>query len=357
MMTSVKIIVFGLLTCYCAAAADSEGIPLERVGAMLEVARMVEQQIGGTVDLMELIENGGGEMNDQLDRYSRLMGSDAYRLERSRLTGEFAGLGVVIRREYAGVRVLSLIEDGPAQKADVQPQDLILKVGNVDLQGMSQAEVLQALRGPVGSRAVLVMRRGAVELEIVVKRGIVELPSVEKGVVSEAGEGSVRITQFHQHTRQQLSEELNRMKDAGMTALTLDLRGNPGGSIDGAVETVSLFLEPGQLITTAKTKGEKDVRIKAERLPSRFHKLPLAVLVDGGTASAAEIVAGCLQDHKRAEIMGTRTFGKGIGQRMVRLPDGSALKLTTTTYFTPNGNPIHGVGIILSSQNNNGASR
>jgi carboxyl-terminal processing protease len=278
--------------------------------------------------------------------------------------GEFGGLGIEVGMEDGFVKVVSPIEDTPAFKAGVKPGDLIIKLDDTPVKGLSLNDAVKRMRGKPGSTIKLTIARKGVDkpLVLTLTRAVIKIRSV-KFQLLENGYGYVRVTQFQEHTGELLAEALNKLyKDnkAPLKGMILDLRNDPGGLLNGAVAVTAAFVKPDSLVvyTEGRTEDAK-MRLTANRefylrpmqadylkdLPGGVKQVPMVVLVNGGSASASEIVAGALQDQKRAVIMGTRSFGKGSVQTILPIGNGTAIKLTTARYFTPNGRSIQAKGI------------
>jgi carboxyl-terminal processing protease len=262
------------------------------------------------------------------------------------------------------VKVVSPIEDTPAFKAGVKPGDLIIKLDDTPVKGLSLNDAVKRMRGKPGSTIKLTIARKGVDKPIVLTltRAVIKIRSV-KSQLLENGYGYVRVTQFQEHTGELLAEALNKLyKDnkAPLKGIILDLRNDPGGLLNGAVAVTAAFVKPDSLVVYTEGRNEDaKMRLTANReyylrpmqadylkdLPQGIKQVPMVVLVNSGSASASEIVAGALQDHKRAVVMGTRTFGKGSVQTILPIGNGTAIKLTTARYFTPSGRSIQAKGI------------
>jgi carboxyl-terminal processing protease len=301
-----------------------------------------------------------------LDPHSAFLDQDAYRDLQVGTQGEFGGLGIEVGTEDGFVRVVAPIEDTPAFRAGVQAGDLIIKLDEVSLKGISLNDAVKRMRGKPHTEVKLtILRKGETQpLEFIVKRDVIKVKSV-KARMLEPGYGLIRITQFQEHTGEALVKEINELyKQNGgeLKGLVLDLRLNPGGLLNSAVAVSSAFLPRNALVvyTDGRTEDAK-MRLTAtkenyvrgafkedylSKLPPSIKTVPMVVLVNGASASASEIVAGALQDHHRATIVGTQTFGKGSVQTILPLPNNQAVKLTTARYYTPGGRSIQAKGIV-----------
>ncbi|MGB7183838.1 MAG: S41 family peptidase, partial [Burkholderiaceae bacterium] len=297
-----------------------------------------------------------------LDPHSAYLDAEAFRELQVGTQGEFGGLGIEVGVEDGYIKVVSPIEDTPAARAGVKAGDLIIKIDEKPTKGMSLADAVKLMRGKPKTPIVLTMSRKGEPQPVVIEiiRDVIKVRSVRWKPL-EPGYGYVRITQFQEHTIRNLSRALTELVDKGMTkGLVLDLRNDPGGLLHGAVGVSAAFLEPR--VTVVSTNGRTNdaardylaspedymrgtSRDSLANLPKLVKTIPMVVLVNGGSASASEIVAGALQDHKRAVVMGTQTFGKGSVQSILPLTNNTAIKLTTARYYTPKGRSIQAKGI------------
>lgn len=282
-----------------------------------------------------------------LDPHSQFMDEEIYKEMKVETEGAFGGLGIEITIKDRFLTVVSPIEDTPAFKAGLRAGDRIIEIEGEATKNLSLVEAVRKLRGPVGTVVrITVMRAGTGELlHFSMKRANIQIQSIKDAQIVRDGVGYVRMTQFQEHTGRDLEKALRELKKKGMRALILDLRNNPGGLLQVAIEVADKFIGDGKLLvyTKGRIKGQ-NIEFKA---PSKteFADCPLVILVNKGSASGSEIVAGAVQDWKRGIILGSTTFGKGSVQSVLPLPDGSALRLTTAKYFTPKGRCIHKVGI------------
>jgi carboxyl-terminal processing protease len=274
------------------------------------------------------------------------MPPEAFKEMQIETQGTFGGLGIEITVKDRLLTVVAPIEGTPADKAGLQPGDRIVKIEGQITKDLTLMDAVRRLRGPKGSKVTIsILREGRPEpFDVTLVREVIEVHSVRQ---KDLGDGVfyVRIASFQERTTKDLERALDQAKKNGSTALILDLRNDPGGLLNQAVAVSDMFLDKGQLIVYTRGRlKDQDLRFTAEHAAG-FPNLPMVVLVNGGSASASEIVAGALQDWKRAVILGTKTFGKGSVQTVIPLSDGSGLRLTTAKYFTPKGRSIHGSGI------------
>jgi len=311
------------------------------------VMEMVRRAYVKDVSDEELIDGALSGMLSSLDPHSTYMDKDMYKQMTVETKGEFGGLGIEIAAAEGGIRIVSPIEDTPADRAGVKAGDLIIKIDDELARGMSLAEGVKKMRGKPGTSIVLtIFRKGNdAPLEIKIVRAVIKVKSVKSDMLAP-GYAYLRITQFQERTASLLKKQIKELqKRAGgkLTGAVLDLRNNPGGLLNQAVEVSDMFLDKGNIVST-KSRAGKNLSFDARR-GDVLNGLPLIVLINHGSASASEIVSGALQDHHRAVLVGTKSFGKGSVQSVVPLNDGTAIKITTALYYTPSGRSIQATGI------------
>jgi carboxyl-terminal processing protease len=284
-----------------------------------------------------------------LDPHSTYLDLNDFKELREGTTGEFGGLGIEVTMEDGFVKVVAPIDDTPAAKAGIQAGDLVIRLDDTPVKGLSLNEAVEIMRGKPGTDLLLtIIRNGADKpLKITVTRDIIKVKSVKQKVL-EPGYGYVRITTFQSRTGPNLRDAISELKkenNGDLKGLVLDLRNNPGGVLDAAVDVSDAFLKKGLVVYTEGRIADSDQKFNATP-DDILNGAPLVVLVNGGSASASEIVAGALQDHKRAVIIGTKTFGKGSVQTVMPLTNETAVKMTTARYYTPSGRSIQAEGIV-----------
>jgi carboxyl-terminal processing protease len=295
----------------------------------------------------DLIENAINGMLTGLDPHSNYMNSKSFRDMQVQTRGEFGGLGIEVTQDNSFIKVISPIDDTPAARAGVKAGDLILALDGKTLQGLSLNEAVDRMRGPPNSRITLTIRRENVDkpLELSMQREVIHIQVVRQHL--EAGDiGYIRLTSFNEQSDAGLKRAVEQLKQAAgghLRGIVLDLRNNPGGLLDQAVAVSDDFVDHGEIVSTRARHPEDSQRWNAKG--DEITELPMVVLINGGSASASEIVAGALQDHHRAVLLGTRTFGKGSVQTVIPLPGNGAMRLTTARYYTPSGRSIQGLGI------------
>ena len=328
------------------ALKDNNQIPFEDLQAFTEVFSKVKSDYVESVDDKKLIEDAIRGMLNGLDPHSAFLNTSEFSDLKIGTTGQFGGLGIEVGMENGFVKVISPIDDTPASRAGVQASDLIIKLDERSVKGMTLNEAVKIMRGkPNTSIDLTIVREGEPKpLVISITREIIRVKSVKNRML-EPGFGYVRITNFQSRTTTDLLKAISDLqKEEKLKGMVLDLRNNPGGVLNGAVGVSDAFIDDGLIVYTEGRIDDSSHRYLATPGDS-LNGAPLVVLVNGGSASASEIVAGAIQDHKRGIILGTKSFGKGSVQTIQELRNGSAVKLTTARYFTPNGRSIQATGI------------
>jgi carboxyl-terminal processing protease len=295
-----------------------------------------------------LIRHALTGMLQDLDPYSQFMDKESYKDIKDDTAGRFGGVGLVVVMKAGLLTVVSPMEDTPAFRAGILSGDIIVEIDGKETRELALSDAVKKMRGDADTEVTLkIIRPSTHEVkDHVITREEITVASVKDAKLLDGGIGYVRLTQFNEPTAEDLKAALKKLADQKMKALVLDLRGNPGGLLTSAGGVAELFLPRGELIVFTKGRGGElvDQRIKSSG-NTHYADLPMVILVNGGSASAAEIVSGALQDHKRAVLVGEKTFGKGSVQSVLPLEDGAAIKLTTAKYYTPGERVIHGNGI------------
>lgn len=323
-------------------------LPLDELRNFAEVYERIKQAYVHEVDDRELLESAIKGMLSGLDPHSSYLAPEAFKDLRESTQGEFGGLGIEIGIEEGYIKVISPIDDTPASRAGLQPHDLIIRINDTPTREMTVDKAMELMRGEPGTKIELTIQREAVNLpfKVNLERGLIRITSVKEKIL-EAGFGYLRISQFQNHSGNEVQQALNRLvkeNKAPLKGLILDLRNNPGGVLQAAADVVDVFLDNGLIVYTRGRLPDTQMRFEANPGDS-LDGAPLVVLINGGSASASEIVAGALQDHQRALIMGTTSFGKGSVQTVLPLNADRAIKMTTALYYTPNGRSIQAEGI------------
>src|SRR5687768_4624638 len=344
--------------------ATRSPLPIEELRAFTEVFGAIKTNYVEPVEDKKLITEAINGMLTGLDPHSSYLDQEAFRELQVGTQGQFGGLGIEVGMEDGFVKVISPIEDTPAYKAGIKPNDLIIKLDETPVKGMTLNDAVKRMRGKPNTTITLTISRKGETAPVIVTltRAIIRVQSVKSKVI-EPGYGWVRVSQLQAATTEHLVKHLGQMfkQNPSLKGLVLDLRNDPGGLLHGAVAISSAFLPAKSLIVSTDGRAE-DAKKKffatpddysrssrgddvLKQLPAAAKTIPMVVLVNGGSASASEIVAGALQDHKRAIVMGTQTFGKGSVQTIMPLGNNTAIKLTTARYFTPGGRSIQALGI------------
>jgi len=323
-------------------------LPIEELRTFSDVFGRIKNDYVVDVDDKELIENAIRGMLSGLDPHSSYLDAEQFTELQVGTTGQFGGLGIEVGMENGFVKVIAPIDDTPAQRAGVQAGDLIIRLDDTPVKGMTLSEAVKVMRGKPGSDIELTIVRDGLDqpLKLTITRDIIKVKSV-KARMLEPGYGYLRISQFQSKTAENLVdaiEDLKKENGGPLKGTVLDLRNNPGGVLNGAVAVSDAFLDKGMIVYTEGRIADSKLRFNATP-DDVINGAPLVVLVNQGSASASEIVAGALQDHKRAIIVGSKTFGKGSVQTILPLSSESALKLTTARYYTPSGRSIQAEGI------------
>lgn len=323
-------------------------LPLDELRTFAEVMDRIKAAYVEPVDDKTLLENAIKGMLSNLDPHSAYLGPEDFAELQESTSGEFGGLGIEVGVEDNFIKVVSPIDDTPASRAGIEAGDLIVKINGQPTRGQSMNEAVDRMRGKVGEKITLTLvRDGGNPFDVTLARAIIQVKSV-KAQLLEDGYGYIRITQFQVKTGEEVGKALAKLrKDNGkkLNGLILDLRNNPGGVLQSAVEVADHFLTHGLIVYTKGRIANSELRFNADPADAS-EGVPLVVLINGGSASASEIVAGALQDQKRGVLMGTDSFGKGSVQTVLPLNNDRALKLTTALYFTPNGRSIQAQGIV-----------
>ncbi len=331
------------------AASINEGkLPLDELRSFADVFNHIRLSYVEEIDDKTLLENAIRGMLSGLDPHSSYLDAKSFDDLQVSTSGEFGGLGLEVGLENGYVKVISPIDDTPAEKAGIESGDLIIQLDNKPVKGMSLNEAVKLMRGKKGSDIELTIVREGIRqpFDVTVTRDIIKVVSVRSKTLEE-GFGYVRIAQFQSKTGSEFRKAIEKLKtkDTPMKGLVVDLRNNPGGILQSSVEVADTLLEEGLIVYTEGRLNDSHSEYSAT--PNDLTDgAPVVVLINGGSASASEIVAGALQDHHRAVIMGTDSFGKGSVQTVVPLSEKHAIKLTTARYFTPNGRSIQAQGIV-----------
>ncbi|MGZ5049820.1 MAG: S41 family peptidase [Methylobacter sp.] len=340
--------VFAELETTKPAVDTEETLPYEDLRTFTEIFGRIKRDYVEPVSDKKLLEDAIRGMLSGLDPHSAYLVAEEYQELKEGTTGQFGGLGIEVTMENGFVKVVSPIDDTPAQRAGIKTGDLIVRLDDQPVKGMSLADAVKLMRGEPGSKILLTIVREGEEapLKITITRDVIKVKSVKSRML-EKGYGYVRISSFQSGTGEGLKESLATLKKengSNLKGLVLDLRNNPGGVLNAAVEVSDAFIKSGLIVYTEGRIENSEMRFNAAP-DDLLDGAPIVVLINAGSASASEIVAGALQDQKRAVIMGEKSFGKGSVQTILPTSNGAAVKLTTARYYTPSGRSIQAEGI------------
>ncbi len=320
----------------------------EKIDLFGEVLENIKNDYVDDVDQAEMMESAINGVLQSLDPYSAYMGPELFKEMQTDTSGEFGGLGIEIGMEAGVVKVISPIDDTPAEKAGIKAGDYIVKIGKEQVQGKSLMEAVKLMRGPVGTAIDLTIRRKNVKkpLEFKIVRKIIEVKSVNSEIIGkEKNIGYIRLKSFNENSDNQFLKSVKKFeKNLKIKGYVVDLRNNPGGLLTQAINITDFFLEDGEIVST---KGRKvsETRKFFARKGDEIKGKPIVVLINNGSASASEIFAGALKDHKRAIILGENSYGKGSVQSIIPLRNGGGIRLTISKYYLPSGKSISEVGV------------
>lgn len=340
------------LSCALATASDADTspearLPLEDLQLFVQIFDQIRSAYVEEVEDSALFEKAIEGLLSGLDPHSSYLAESDYDELQESTTGEFGGLGIEVGMEGGLIKVIAPIDDTPAYRAGIQPGDLIIKIDDNAVQGMSLRQAISLMRGPKGEPITLTVLRVGLDspLEVTIVRDIIKVRSVRSEML-EDGIGFVRIAQFQTDTGSQFRAALESLarEAAPLRGVVIDLRNNPGGLLPAAIETADALIDDGLIVYTEGRIPSANMKFRSGP-GDIIRDVPIVVIINSGSASAAEILAGALQDHQRAIVIGTQSFGKGSVQTVLPLKDGKAIKLTTARYFTPNGRSIQAQGI------------
>ena len=336
------------LPAHAQQPAGDDALPVEDVQTFAEVFERIKRAYVDEVDDTTLMRNAMRGMLGELDPHSAYLDAESFEALRETTEGEFSGVGIEVGMQEGQLTIIAPIDDSPAARAGLQAQDAILRIDDTPTESLSLQEAVEMMRGDEGEEIRLTILREGEEAprEVTLTRETIRTDSVKHEMLSP-GYGYLRISQFQSRTGEQARDAIAALREEGdgnLKGLVLDLRNNPGGVLDSAVDVADLFLDSGLIVYTEGRLADSDMRFSASPQTSA-PDVPMVVLINGGSASAAEIVAGALQDQQRAVLMGTESFGKGSVQQVLPLNNGDGLKLTTALYYTPDGRSIQAQGI------------
>ena len=336
-----------LIPTLTTAQSSSKEETYRQLGLFGDIFQRVRESYVDEIEDRELVEAAITGMLNSLDPHSTFLNTDTFSEMQEQTKGRFGGLGVEITMEKGMVKVVSPIDDTPAARAGLEPEDYLIAVDDVSIIGLQLSEAVEKLRGEVGSEVTVKVQRGQLEpFDVTLVRDFIKIRSVRSEMFD--GIGYIRITTFSEQTTPGLMDAVDdffREEGDALKGIVLDLRNNPGGLLTEAISVTDAFLEEGEIVSTRGRDASGGSHVYAK--PGDIARgLPMVILINSGSASASEIVAGALKDHKRAVILGTRSFGKGSVQSVIPISNSSAIRLTTARYYTPSGISIQAKGIV-----------
>ena len=344
-----KLTIFFFLTFFYVEAlkANTKNELYNKIDLFGEVLDKIKNEYVDEIDQVEVMDSAINGVLQSLDPYSAYMAPELFKSMQTDTKGEFGGLGIEIGMEAGVVKVVSPIQDTPADKAGIKAGDYIVRINDIQVQGKTLMEAVKLMRGPVGSEIKLSIRRKNTKkvLEFKIKRAVIEVKSVETKILNKQKNiGYIRLKSFNQNTDKQLFDEIKKMEQDNPVGYILDVRNNPGGLLTQAISITDFFLDDGEIVST---KGRKisETRKFFAKAGDGINGKPVIVLINNGSASASEILAGALKDHKRAIILGESSYGKGSVQSIIPLRNGGCMRLTISKYYLPSGKSISEVGV------------
>ena len=347
--TIIILVVFNILIGDNYLYSKNSNELYEKIDLFSEVLETIKKDYVDEIDQVEVMDSAINGVLQSLDPYSAYMSPKSFKGMQTDTKGEFGGLGIEIGMESGVVKVIAPIADTPAANAGIKSGDYIVKINKEQVQGKSLTEAVELMRGPVGSEINLTIRRKNIKkaLDFKIKRAIIEVKSVEAKIIGERKKiGYLRLKSFNQNSDEQLSKKINKFeKNSDLNGYILDLRNNPGGLLNQAISITDFFLNDGEIVSTKGRKASETRRFFSSK-GDGINGKPLIVIINNGSASASEIVSGALKDHKRAIILGERTYGKGSVQSIIPLRNGGGIRLTISKYYLPSGKSISEVGVL-----------
>ena len=340
-----------IMSCFSSAALSSESDIYKKIDLFGEVLEKINEEYVDEINQSESMDSAINGLLQSLDPYSAYLSPDNFQEMQTETSGEFGGLGIEVSMEAGVVKVISPIDDTPASRAGLKAGDYIVKINNIQVQGKSLTEAVELMRGPVGSDIELTVRRRGERkaLTFNLTREIIEIQSVKSDLLDK-NIGNLRHTSFNENSSQQIKKRITDFdKEKNLKGYILDLRNNPGGLLSQAIKITDFFLDNGEIVSTKGRKSSENRRWFAKEGDLTDGK-PIIVLINYGSASASEIVAGALKDHKRAIILGDRSYGKGSVQSIIPLRNDGAIRLTIAKYYLPSGTSISEVGVTPDIQ-------
>ncbi len=346
MIRKSLIIFFSVLIFYIPTVYSSENDIYKKIDLFGEVLEKINKEYVDDINQSESMDSAINGLLQSLDPYSAYMSPQIFNEMQTETSGEFGGLGIEVSMESGVVKVISPIDDTPASRAGIKAGDYIVKIDNTQVQGKSLSEAVELMRGPVGTSIKLTIRRRGEKkaLNFIIVREIIEIQSVKADVL-EKNVGYIRLTSFNENSGEQIKEKIKELENKKkVKAYILDLRNNPGGLLSQAIRITDYFLDNGEIVSTKSRKASENKKWFAKE-GDLIKGKTLIVMINYGSASASEIVAGALKDHKRAILIGENSFGKGSVQSIIPLKNDGAIRLTVAKYYLPSGKSISEVGV------------
>ena len=340
-----------VVSFFSSVALSNESDIYKKIDLFGEVLEKINEEYVDEINQSESMDSAINGLLQSLDPYSAYLSPDNFQEMQTETSGEFGGLGIEVSMEAGVVKVISPIDDTPASRAGLKAGDYIVKINNIQVQGKSLTEAVELMRGPVGSDIELTVRRRGERkaLTFNLTREIIEIQSVKSDLLDK-NIGYIRLTSFNENSSQQIKKRITDFdKEKNLKGYILDLRNNPGGLLSQAIKITDFFLDNGEIVSTKGRKSSENRRWFAKEGDLTDGK-PIIVLINYGSASASEIVAGALKDHKRAIILGDRSYGKGSVQSIIPLRNDGAIRLTIAKYYLPSGASISEVGVTPDIQ-------
>jgi len=342
----IVIVIYLTISVTSKSFANNDDDIYKKIDLFSEVLDKINKEYVDDVNQSEAMDAAINGVLQSLDPYSAYMSPEMFQNMQTETSGKFGGLGIEVGMEAGVVKVISPIDNSPASIAGVKAGDYIVKINNIQVQGKSLTEAVDLMRGPVGSDIEITVRRIGVRkaLTFIITRDIIEVKSV-KSEIKDNNVGYIRITSFNENSSSQIKKKIKDFKKEGkIKKYILDLRNNPGGLLSQAIKISDFFLDDGEIVSTKGRKVFENRRFFAKK-GDKLNGKPLIVMINNGSASASEIVAGALKDHKRAIILGEKTYGKGSVQSIIPLSDGGGMRLTVSKYYLPSGESISEIGV------------
>tara|TARA_Y100000782_G_C10153334_1_gene252515 strand:+ start:349 stop:1488 length:1140 start_codon:yes stop_codon:yes gene_type:complete len=325
-------------------AANDENI-YDKIDLFGEVLDKINKEYVEEIDQSDAMDAAINGVLQSLDPYSAYMSPQTFKEMETETSGKFGGLGIEVGMEFGVVKVITPMDDSPAEREGVKAGDYIVKINGIQVQGKTLSEAVELMRGPVGSKLEITIRRKGVKKALVfeITREIIEVKSVKSKIIDDSV-GYIRLTAFNENSSKQIKNKIKKFKKNKINKYVLDLRNNPGGLLSQAVKISDFFLDNGEIVSTKSRKSSENRKYFAKK-GDIINGKTLVVLINYGSASASEIVAGALKDHKRAILIGKSSYGKGSVQSIIPLKNKGAIRLTISKYYLPSGKSISGTGI------------